>query len=113
RLEDGRSALRLPGALTKRSLTRGFAVQVGAELVVEGSEPFDDRGCGREVSGTEFGECRAPAFLEVCTPLRDQLASVCGERAGHDAAVAFGAGALDEVHLGEAVEQLGDGRGGE
>ena len=49
----------------------------------------------------------------MCASLREKLASARGEAAVHDATVAFGAGALDEAHLGEAVEHLGDGRGRE
>src|SRR5207237_10182118 len=66
-----------------------------------------------EIVVAGLGEFCLPALLDVCVPFGEELASACGEGAGDDATVALGAGALDEAHFGEAVEHLGDGRGGE
>ncbi|MCW2975961.1 MAG: hypothetical protein JWM06_1242 [Actinomycetia bacterium] len=100
-------------SVAQTSLVTGLVVRVGAEIVVEGSEAVENRCCCGEILVAELRERCLPALAKVCVPLGEKLASARGERAVHDSTVAFGAGALDEAHLGEAVEQLGDGCRGE
>ncbi len=85
-------------------------VPLVADLPEEVAQPLEHAGGYHEFVLAEGLQCGAEAGLEASPPLLDQTASVLGEGSQHDAPVALGAPAVDQLGRSESLQHLGHAR---